>query len=82
MCCSFAEAIGYPQKQSEFIDLVAVVEVSVVVGVVSAVIVETHVGLTTIVEVIRPSVAELEKVSHIYLSVGEYLPMLLHCPPS
>ena len=47
-------------KWSEFIDLVAVTELSVV-GVGYAAVVETVVGLTTVTEAIRPSVAELER---------------------
>ena len=50
--------IGYPH---EFIDLVAVVELSVV-AVGYAAVVETVVGLTTVIEAIRPSVTELERV--------------------
>ena len=47
-----------------FIDFVAVVELSIVVGVGYAAVVETVVvGLTTVDEALRPSVAELERVS-------------------
>ena len=60
MCHSFAEMIGYPHKM-EFIDLVVVAELSVV-GVGYAAVVETVVGLTTVIEAIRPGVAELERV--------------------
>ena len=39
------------------------VELSVVVGLGSIVIVETVDGLTTVVEALRPSVAELERIT-------------------
>ena len=50
-------------KWSEFIDLVAVAELSVM-GVGYAAVVETVVGLTTVIEAIRPGVAELEGIFH------------------
>ena len=48
-------------KWSEFFDLVAVAELSVV-GVGYANVVESVVGLQTVIEAIRPGVAELEMV--------------------
>ena len=59
--------------------MVAVVKLSVV-GVGYAAVVETVVGLITVIEAIRPSITELERVFDMYLVVGGYLPMLLHCP--
>ena len=46
-----------------FFDLVAMAELSVVVGMGSATLIETVVGLTSVVKTIRPSVAGLERVS-------------------
>ena len=51
------------RKKSEFIDLVAVAELSVVVGVGSAAIVETVALVETVTEALRPSVAESERVT-------------------
>ena len=48
-------------------------------GVGYAAVVETVVGLTTVVEAIRPGVAELEGIFHTYIVVGGYI-LVAHTP--